>query len=62
MILRLYNCWLFFQTHPSQTLREMYTVGQRCFGENYLQEALTKIDELQDLDIEWHFYWSCTTQ
>ena len=33
----------------------MYTVGQRCFGENYLQEALTKIDELQDLDIEWHF-------
>ena len=43
------------KTHPSQTLREMYTVGQRCFGENYLQEALTKIDELQDLDIEWHF-------
>ena len=43
------------KTHPSQTLREMYTVGQRCFGENYLQEALTKIDELQDLDNEWHF-------
>lgn len=43
------------KTHPSQTLREMYAVGQRCFGENYLQEALTKIDELQDLDIEWHF-------
>ena len=43
------------KTHPSQTLREMYTVGQRCFGENYLQEALTKIDELQDLEIEWHF-------
>jgi pyridoxal phosphate enzyme (YggS family) len=43
------------KTHPSQALREMYAVGQRCFGENYLQEALTKIDELQDLDIEWHF-------
>ncbi len=43
------------KTHPSQALREMYAVGQHCFGENYLQEALTKIDELQDLDIEWHF-------
>ena len=43
------------KTHPSQSLREMYEAGQRCFGENYLQEALQKIDELQDLDIEWHF-------
>jgi pyridoxal phosphate enzyme (YggS family) len=33
----------------------MYQAGQRSFGENYLQEALTKIDELQDLEIEWHF-------
>lgn len=30
-------------------------LGSVVFGENYLQEALTKIDELQDLDIEWHF-------
>ena len=43
------------KTHPSQSLREMYQAGQRSFGENYLQEALTKIDELQDLDIAWHF-------
>ena len=43
------------KTHPSQSLREMYQAGQRSFGENYLQEALTKIDELQDLEIEWHF-------
>ena len=43
------------KTHPSQSLRQMYEVGQRCFGENYLQEALQKIDELQDLAIEWHF-------
>lgn len=43
------------KTHPSLTLREMYAVGQRSFGENYLQEALTKIEELQDLEIEWHF-------
>lgn len=43
------------KTHPSLALREMYGVGQRSFGENYLQEALTKIEELQDLEIEWHF-------
>ena len=44
-----------FKDSSSQSLREMYQAGQRCFGENYLQEALTKIDELQDLEIEWHF-------
>ena len=43
------------KTHPSQSLREMYQAGQRSFGENYLQEALTKIDELQDLEIECYF-------
>lgn len=43
------------KTHPAQSLREMYQAGQRSFGENYLQEALTKMDELQDLEIEWHF-------
>ena len=43
------------KTHPSLSLREMYAVGQRSFGENYLQEALAKIEELQDLEIEWHF-------
>lgn len=43
------------KTHPSERLREMYAVGQRAFGENYLQEALDKIEALHDLDIEWHF-------
>ncbi|OTG86960.1 YggS family pyridoxal phosphate enzyme [Acinetobacter sp. ANC 4558] len=43
------------KTHPSAALREMYDAGQRAFGENYLQEALAKIDELKDLNIEWHF-------
>ena len=43
------------KTHASQALREMYQLGQRCFGENYLQEALDKIEELKDLEIEWHF-------
>ncbi|MDM1249357.1 YggS family pyridoxal phosphate-dependent enzyme [Acinetobacter sp. R933-2] len=43
------------KTHPSDMLKEMYMAGQRAFGENYLQEALEKIEKLQDLDIEWHF-------
>lgn len=43
------------KTHPSEMLKTMYEMGQRAFGENYLQEALDKIEQLQDLDIEWHF-------
>ena len=43
------------KTHPSEMLQKMYETGQRSFGENYLQEALDKIDALKDLEIEWHF-------
>ncbi|MBJ9953637.1 MULTISPECIES: YggS family pyridoxal phosphate-dependent enzyme [unclassified Acinetobacter] len=43
------------KTHPSSLLREMYSTGQQSFGENYLQEALDKMEDLKDLDIEWHF-------
>ena len=40
---------------PADDIREAYACGQRDFGENYLQEALQKQHELQDLDINWHF-------
>lgn len=43
------------KTHPSTALAQMYSTGQRAFGENYLQEALDKIQALHDLEIEWHF-------
>ncbi len=43
------------KTHPSSALAQMYAAGQRAFGENYLQEALEKIEALQALEIEWHF-------
>lgn len=37
-------------------MREAYTAGVRNFGENRLQEALSKQQQLQDLsDINWHF-------
>ena len=39
-----------------ELMREAYKTGIRDFGENRLQEALTKQEELQDLtDINWHF-------
>ena len=40
---------------PAAAIRAAYLAGQRAFGENYVQEALAKQDELADLDIEWHF-------
>ena len=40
---------------PSSDLRNAYNCGQRDFGENYLQEAQAKMQELADLDIVWHF-------
>lgn len=44
------------KTKPSATLEQAYQGGQRDFGENYLQEALEKIQELAHLpDICWHF-------
>lgn len=43
------------KVHPAAAIKEAYSAGQRAFGENYLQEALVKIHELTDLDLEWHF-------
>ena len=41
--------------HPADRIRELYQLGQAAFGENYVQEALAKQAQLEDLDIEWHF-------
>jgi len=43
------------KTNPAERLREAWQAGQRIFGENYLQEALVKMQHLTDLPIEWHF-------
>lgn len=43
------------KTQSADKIRELYQLGQRTFGENYVQEAMGKITELQDLAIEWHF-------
>lgn len=44
------------KTKPAAMVRQAWQLGQREFGENYLQEALEKQTELADLDaIVWHF-------
>jgi pyridoxal phosphate enzyme (YggS family) len=43
------------KTQPAETVRTAFAAGQRAFGENYVQEALAKIEALRDLDIEWHY-------
>ncbi|MBL4621562.1 MAG: YggS family pyridoxal phosphate-dependent enzyme [Immundisolibacteraceae bacterium] len=39
----------------SAEIRQCALLGQVAFGENYLQEALPKINDCQDLRLEWHF-------
>lgn len=43
------------KTRSAEELAIAYEKGQRHFGENYLQEALDKIEQLNSLDICWHF-------
>ena len=50
------------KTRPAADVRAAFAAGQRDFGENYVQEALAKMAELQDLrrhppsadSIRWH--------
>ena len=43
------------KTKPAADIREAHAAGLRDFGENYLQEALEKQAELDDLPLIWHF-------
>jgi len=45
------------KTFPADDVRAAFAAGQRAFGENYVQEALAKLEALADLraQIEWHF-------
>ncbi|KAG8053945.1 hypothetical protein GUJ93_ZPchr0001g31395 [Zizania palustris] len=42
------------KTKPVSMLRQLYDAGHRCFGENYVQEIVTKAPQLPE-DIRWHF-------
>ncbi len=42
--------------HSVEAIREAYALGQRAFGENYVQELVEKARALSDLpDLRWHF-------
>src|SRR5947207_15965299 len=43
------------KTVPAELVRQAVECGARDVGENRLQDALTKIDELRTLDLTWHF-------
>lgn len=43
------------KTQPAERVRDVYSLGQRAFGENYAQELITKAEQLKDCAIEWHF-------
>ena len=41
--------------HPASDIRDLAETGQTEFGENYVQEALAKQEELAGLNVNWHF-------
>jgi PLP dependent protein len=45
------------KTFGPEAVRAAHAAGQQAFGENYVQEALAKIEALADLrpQLEWHF-------
>lgn len=42
------------KTKPASDILELYELGQRDFGENYVQELVEKAEQLPK-DIRWHF-------
>lgn len=43
------------KTQPASVLAQAYGLGQRHFGENYVQEALEKQSQLSAFAMCWHF-------
>ena len=42
------------KTKPAQEIQELYELGHRDFGENYVQELVEKQEKLPN-GIHWHF-------
>ncbi len=42
------------KTKPPEAIKELYNLGQKDFGENYVQELVDKQGQLSE-DIRWHF-------
>lgn len=39
----------------ADAIKALYSIGQRAFGENKVQDLVSKSEALDDLPIEWHF-------
>ena len=44
--------------HTAEAIRQLAEYGQKAFAENFVQEAISKQQQLSDVDIEWHFIGS----
>ena len=42
------------KTRTVDDIAQLHALGQRAFGENYVQEAVAKMDALAHLPLEWH--------
>jgi pyridoxal phosphate enzyme (YggS family) len=42
------------KTHPAALVEQALAAGQRAFGENYVQEAVEKMDALAGAAVQWH--------
>jgi len=43
------------KTKPAEDIKAAYDQGIRDFGENYVQEFTSKVEQLRELNIHWHF-------
>ena len=43
------------KTKPAEAVRTAIAAGQHAFGENHLQDAMTKVEALAGESISWHF-------
>jgi PLP dependent protein len=42
----------------AKAVKSLYSIGQRAFGENKVQDLVSKSNALEELPIEWHFIGS----
>ncbi|MGJ0388637.1 YggS family pyridoxal phosphate-dependent enzyme [Microbacterium sp. CGR1] len=47
--------------HPASLVRDLHALGVRDVGENRQQELSSKVGELEDLDVRWHFIGQAQT-
>ena len=43
------------KTKPPEAVQAAIAAGQQAFGENHLQDAMTKVEALAGIGVSWHF-------